>query len=357
MEFISDLQKEIIEAKDKNICVFSVAASGKTTVLTERVKYLLKNGVDPESIVVFTFTNAAAEEMKKRIGAVGAKCFINTVHAYAYYLLTKNGIDTSTAINEEDFDEFFHLIQLHPEVIEPVGHLLLDEAQDSNLLQFQFILKMIKPAHCFIVGDARQSIYGFNGGRPDILIAIANDSNFTVYELNENYRNGPRILNFAKKIIKGNRIEDTDIELYDTSVCMKMGELDLVTEVEYLPSRVIKAIQDDPQYGNWFVLTRSNDQLDNVMRYLTKAEIPCDTFKRSQLSSTEFQEKMAADTVKVLTVHSAKGLEADNVIVIGVAKFSINPEERRVAYVAATRARKKLIWMRTQKKKKFEHWE
>ena len=67
MEFISELQREIIEAKEKNICVLSSAASGKTTVLTERVKYLLENGVAPESIVVFTFTNAAAEEMKKRI--------------------------------------------------------------------------------------------------------------------------------------------------------------------------------------------------------------------------------------------------------------------------------------------------
>lgn len=354
MEDISKLQKEIIEAKEKNICVLASPAAGKTHVLTERVKFLLNNGVNPESIVVFTFTNAAAEEMKKRIGAVGSKCFINTVHAYAYYLLVKNGIDTSSAINEEDFDEFFHLIQQHPEVIEPVDYLLLDEAQDSNLLQFQFILKMIQPAHCFIVGDARQSIYGFNGGRPDILIAVANDPNFTLYELNENYRNGPHILKFAKKIIQGNMLGD--YELYDTSIGMQSAP-DYVSEVEYLPSRVIKAIQDDPTYGNWFILTRTNSQLDNVVTYLKRANIPCDTFKRSRITSEEFQEKMKNDTVKVLTVHSAKGLEADNVIVIGVSKWSKNPEERRVAYVAATRARKKLIWMRSAPKKQLQSWE
>ena len=354
MEYVSELQKEIIEAKEKNICVLASPAAGKTHVLTERVKYLLESGVNPESIVVFTFTNAAAEEMKKRIGEAGAKCFINTVHAYAYYLLMKNGIDTSSAINEEDFDEFFNLIQQHPEIIEPVDYLLLDEAQDSNLLQFQFILKMIKPAHCFIVGDARQSIYGFNGGRPDILIAVANDPNFTLYELNENYRNGPHILKFAKKIIQGNMLGD--YELYDTSIGMQTTA-DYVNEVEYLPSRVIKAIQDDPQYGNWFILTRTNSQLDNVVTYLKRANIPCDTFKRSRITSDEFQEKMANDTVKVLTVHSAKGLEADNVIVIGVSKWSKNAEERRVAYVAATRARKKLIWMRSAPKKRLQSWE
>jgi len=356
MEYISDLQREIIEAKEKNICVLSSAASGKTTVLTERVKYLLENGVAPESIVVFTFTNAAAEEMRKRIGGLGALCFINTVHSYAYYLLMKNGIDTSTAINEEDFDEFFNLIQQHPEVIEPVDYLLLDEAQDSNLLQFQFILKMIKPAHCFIVGDARQSIYSFNGGRPDILMAIANDPNFTLYELDENYRNGPHILNFARKIIRGNELGD--YALYDNSICMNPEREDEVNEVEYLPSRVVAQIKADPRYGRWFVLTRTNGQLDNVVTYLTRAGIPCVTFKRSQITSEEFQEKMASDSVKVLTVHSAKGLEADNVIVIGVSKWSTKAEERRVAYVAATRAREKLIWMRSApKKQKLQSWE
>lgn len=354
MEYVSELQKEIIEAKENNICVLASPAAGKTHVLIERVKYLLESGIDPESIVVFTFTNAAAEEMKKRIGEAGARCFINTVHAYAYYLLMKNGIDTSSAINEEDFDEFFRLIQQNPEVIEPVDYLLLDEAQDSNLLQFQFILKMIKPAHCFIVGDARQSIYSFNGGRPDILIAIANDPNFTLYELNENYRNGPHILKFAKKIIQGNMLGD--YELYDNSICMQTAP-DYVNEMEYLPSRVIKLIEEDPQYGNWFILTRKNSQLDNVVTYLKRANIPCDTFKRSRITSEEFQEKMSNDTVKVLTVHSAKGLEADNVIVIGVPKWSKKAEERRVAYVAATRARKKLIWMRSAPKKRLESWE
>ena len=64
---LSELQKEIVETGKENVIVLSAAASGKTRVLTERVRYLLENGADPEKIVVFTFTNAAAEEMKKRI--------------------------------------------------------------------------------------------------------------------------------------------------------------------------------------------------------------------------------------------------------------------------------------------------
>ena len=352
---LSYLQKEIVETKKDKVIVLSAAASGKTRVLTERVSYLLDQGADPNKIVVFTFTNAAAEEMRKRIGQKGRNCFINTVHSYAYYLLTKNGIDTSSIINEEKFDEFFSLIEKNLNVIEEVDYLLLDEGQDSNFLQYQFILKMIRPKNIFIAADVRQSIYEFNGGRPDILMDLVYSSFFTVYNLNENYRNAPAILQFAKRIITGSMLGD--YELYDDSICMNEEERGYVSEVEYSLSNIIKFLKENPPYGSWFILTRTNNQLDSVVSFLTKNEIPCDTFKRSQISSEEFKTKMANDSVKVLTVHAAKGLEADNVIVIGVGKHSMKAEERRVAYVAATRARKKLIWMKGAKKKRPTYWE
>ena len=66
---------------------------------------------------------------------------------------------------------------------------------------------------------------------------------------------------------------------------------------------------------------------------------------------------MKENTVKVLTIHTSKGLEADNVIVIG-AKF-YNTEEKCISYVAATRARNLLVWTRTPQKKKYavNSWE
>ena len=88
---------------------------------------------------------------------------------------------------------------------------------------------------------------------------------------------------------------------------------------------------------------------------LKKNKIPFNTFKQADLSAEEIREKMAENRVKVLTIHSAKGLENDNVIVIG-ARFW-NDEERRIAYVAATRARDLLIWTKKPKKKKVQNWE
>ena len=80
------------------------------------------------------------------------------------------------------------------------------------------------------------------------------------------------------------------------------------------------------------------------------ANIPYDTFKKGNLRDDQLQRKMEENTVKVLTIHTSKGLENDNVVVVGARYY--NEEEYRVAYVAATRARKRLIWTSTPKKKR-----
>ena len=66
MDFNS-AQLEAIRHKNGPMMVLAGPGSGKTTVLTERLKYLTeKAGVSPESILVITFTAAAADEMEKR---------------------------------------------------------------------------------------------------------------------------------------------------------------------------------------------------------------------------------------------------------------------------------------------------
>jgi len=65
---------------------------------------------------------------------------------------------------------------------------------------------------------------------------------------------------------------------------------------------------------------------------------------------------MAEDTVKILTIHQAKGLENKCVAVVGAKYY--NEEERCISYVAATRAKDVLVWCNPKKKeKKIKSWE
>lgn len=66
----TDAQRQAIYVKGGNILVSAAAGAGKTAVLVERILHLLLDeGADIDRLLVVTFTNAAAGEMRQRIGA------------------------------------------------------------------------------------------------------------------------------------------------------------------------------------------------------------------------------------------------------------------------------------------------
>lgn len=92
-------QKEAISELDRNLQIIACAGSGKTEVITRRIANILQSRSDikPENIVAFTFTEKAAESMKKRIAkALGTdsiyhieKMYIGTIHGFCHHLLNK----------------------------------------------------------------------------------------------------------------------------------------------------------------------------------------------------------------------------------------------------------------------------
>ena len=167
------------------------------------------------------------------------------------------------------------------------------------------------------------------------------EEDVTIYELNENYRCGQKIIEFARQLI-----QPLGFSYTDRSKAMR-EEPGSVLYVEFSPRAIAKTIKERIDKGidkksDWFVLTRTNAESDLILNELKRVGVACDSFKRKSLTNRDLQEKMRADTVKVLTIHVAKGLEAKNVVVIG-GKF-MNVEERCICYVAATRARNLLVW-------------
>lgn len=84
MEF-SEVQRRAITHRDGPMMVLAGPGSGKTTVITRRVEYLVREcSVNPGDILVITFTRAAASEMRERcekLGGNAARVSFGTFHA------------------------------------------------------------------------------------------------------------------------------------------------------------------------------------------------------------------------------------------------------------------------------------
>lgn len=350
MQF-TEMQKKIITTTEPHVLVLSSAASGKSAVIVERIRWLLEQGADPSEIVAITFTNNAASVMYERLNNPEG-LFIGTVHSYCNYLLRGGAVDTSTIIQQERFDDLFEEIKENLQCIKHITYLLVDEAQDSTNQQFEFF-ELLHPDNYMYVGDIKQSIYGFNGACPEYLIDLSHNPDVTVYSMRQNFRNEPDILRFAKKFLYrlGPDYDDNSVPAYVSDTHLRMR----VLEGDYTMEEAINALINykeryDTAWGDWFILCRTNKDIEDFTYILNKYKIPNDTFKQADLTNSQIEEKTKEDTIKVLTVHSAKGLESPCVLSYNIRAY--NDEEARLCYVSATRAKNFLIWARTPKKKK-----
>lgn len=125
-------QKQAIEIKDKSMLVSAAAGSGKTAVLVERIKQLIvKDGVSLDEMLVVTFTNAAASEMREKIvSAVPEqmsqihKAHISTFHSFALEVIRR----------------YFHLLGIEPnfKICDDAQRILLQSEAMEQLFRERF---------------------------------------------------------------------------------------------------------------------------------------------------------------------------------------------------------------------------
>jgi len=112
--------------------------------------------------------------------------------------------DYKTSINYLDFDDLLlecnKLMDLHPEI--EYKYVLVDEFQDTNLIQNVLLTKWCKSRNLFVVFDYRQSLYKFNGANPEYCMNFYKDWNATVINLDINYRSTTNIVNNSNKFIR-----------------------------------------------------------------------------------------------------------------------------------------------------------
>lgn len=241
---------------------------------------------------------------------------------------------------------FDQLLKKATEYFESIGasieYLLVDEFQDIGRLEYDFI-KKLNAEYNFYVGDDWQSIYGFKGGNVNIFMSLMKDKKWKQYYLEDNYRNAPEILELGKQII------DQVSKKVDKKVVSKSKAKGIVVvDSKANLHRHLEKIKASGNFQEWFILTRSNKEIMRISSILENMGIPYSTFKKSDMSLAEMRMEMQFDTVKLLTVHTSKGLESKRVILTGnfpikTPSYMKNEDERKVMYVGITRAEEELI--------------
>lgn len=163
----TDEQQTAIDARNCNLLVSAAAGSGKTAVLVERIlQLIIQDGVDIDSLLVVTFTNAAAGEMRERIGASLMQAIDNNTSSNEHLrrqmnLLSKASISTLHAFCISVIRKYFHVINIDP------GFRIGDETENSiiklEVLEELFEMEYEKGSEEFLGLVER-----FGGNRQDV---------------------------------------------------------------------------------------------------------------------------------------------------------------------------------------------
>jgi DNA helicase-2/ATP-dependent DNA helicase PcrA len=134
---LTQKQQEIVDINDGAVIVLAGPGSGKTRVLTERVRRLLAEPDETFRILALTFTNKAANEMVDRlqdVPGIGERAFVGTMHSFCMEILANRGKAVGIAGLPNIFESFDDRRKVLAEAIRTDSELigLLQEAGDAG---------------------------------------------------------------------------------------------------------------------------------------------------------------------------------------------------------------------------------
>ena len=357
-------QIKAVAHKDGPCMVLAGPGSGKTTVITKRIEYLIENHkVHPEEILVITFSKAASKEMKERFHKLTNHNYpavtFGTFHGIYYGILKwayrfqagnilseeqkyqllrqiigcmeldicdekdflkdisseisnikSNRMDLSEyhslncseeifqsifrsyenerkRMRKIDFDDIliltYQLFKSRPDILKKwqnkYRYILVDEFQDINQVQYDVICMLAEPENnLFIVGDDDQSIYGFRGARPEIMLGFCKKfSDVKQILLDINYRSTKAIVRSAARVIKNNnsRYEKQIFTTNEQGVTVHIQEVKgLIEESKYIIEEIQVAQKNGVPVREIAVLFRTNLEARTLAETCMEYNIP-----------------------------------------------------------------------------------
>jgi DNA helicase-2/ATP-dependent DNA helicase PcrA len=401
--------------------VLAGAGTGKTSTMIAKIKNVIQGSViNPENIVILTFSRKAAEEIKERLSkesSIAVKPgFAGTFHAFSLKMLLQwediylefkrfkffpslidkdqkeliikqlimdkpelfLGLPSDVVLKflenitylsdpvvkkikssglyseilnlksrfqnykkdnhllefEDMIDHLCELIENNPKlrikIIEQFRYIFVDEFQDTSLNNFR-LLQQILPdtdGNIFLVGDDYQSIYKFRHARVDYIInAKKYFPDIKIHKLTINYRSRKEITTLADRFIKLNHFRTSK----------------KIRSIKGSGGKVIFHHANDINHESEII----NSILLDIDNSSTVAVLYRNNYQGELLKKTICYQNLNLN-IKFMTMHGSKGLEFKTVIIAGISdkiipdKTSDLEEERRLFYVALTRAEEEL---------------
>ena len=188
-------------------------------------------------------------------------------------------------INAVDFGDIllhgYFILTNHKDIQEThsnfIQHILIDEFQDTNLLQYDLIkLLLNNNQNLFCVGDDDQSIYAWRGAKIENIINFPNEFNCEVVRLTKNYRSNNAILEAASSVISNNKNRlGKNLESYNNEIPeQKINLKSFYSQEEeslWVADNISRKYNDQETFG---ILVRLTAQMRSIEDKLIKYALP-----------------------------------------------------------------------------------
>lgn len=359
---VMDLQQEQLARSlgEGHRVIHGVAGSGKTLILGYRAMHLALACAKP--ILILCYNKSLATKLREQMASKGveAKVLVQTFHSWCSAQLRAYNVDTPK--NDGDDDAFFSnmvntLIRAVDQKHVPSGQydaVLIDEGHDFRPEWLKLVVQMIDPQSnsLMVLYDDAQSIYEHTKKQKFSFKSLGIQAQGRTTILKINYRNTQEILNvaasFARELLSSTDADEDGVPTVQPISAGRHGAPPIFVSLPSLDEEslwIINQLKEANRTGTpWremAILYRSYYPVgQSVERRLKAAGIPVSSKKDVKFTDDQ-------NTVKLITMHSSKGLEFPIVAIPGVGlmpdeKYE-TAEEVRLLYVAMTRATFRLM--------------
>jgi hypothetical protein len=360
---VMDLQQEQVARTlgEGHRVIHGAAGSGKTMILIFRAQQLAAAARVDQPILVLCYNRALADRIDAQLRQRGVdeRVVVRTFHSWCQDMARAYQLEVGAARGDGYFEALAATVSRSVDTgLVPGGQytaLLIDEAHDFEDAWLQMAARLVSPAtnSLLVMYDDAQSIYQKKRRKFNFAsVGIQAQGRTAILKLN--YRNTAEVLalamHCAQSLLQEQAETDDRMQTVHPATAGRRGPLPLLIEArngldeaQAVADQIASALADGMASGDVAVLARTKKLLEPIGRALVQRGIAIQTMAGRDFRRFDWLKP----TVKLLTLHSAKGLEFPLVCIVGLDAMPLRDEpmdeEARLLYVGMTRATQRLV--------------